>query len=235
MTESISRRKAIASPLILAGCGSASPYFGRIIPPNSRRLVHSNGEEPSTLDPAQSVGGNGDVIIAALLDSLTSLNPLTLEPAAGLATHYQANAAGTQYTFYLRGHPKPQGIRLPNTDSLPADFVRGRRAPDDRVPAFWSDGTRVTAGDFVRAWRRLAHPATAAPLGFYLTPVVNAEEVTKGVRGSEDLGVRALDEFTFQFDLTAPISSFVRPKFPPPKGPFERGTSNRLAQDTMNA
>jgi oligopeptide transport system substrate-binding protein len=210
MSPPISRRSILTAPLALAGCASASPYFGRTTPPASQRLVHSNGEEPSSLDPAQSVGGNGDVIVAALLDSLTALDPFTLEPAAALATHYEVDSRGTQYTFFLRGHPRPRGIRLPNSDSLPSEFSRGRRAPSDRIPALWSDGKPITAEDFVYSWRRIVDPATAAPLAFYLTSLGNYDEIVKGLKPSTALAVHALDKFTFQVDLTAPTPWLLR-------------------------
>jgi oligopeptide transport system substrate-binding protein len=37
-----------------------------------------------------------------------------------------------------------------------------------RPEAVWSDGTPVTANDFVYAWRRAADPATASPYSWYL-------------------------------------------------------------------
>ena len=165
MSSAISRRNVLAAPLALAGCATASPYFGRTTPPASQRLVYSNGEEPSSLDPAQSVGSKSEIIMTALLDSLTAFDPLTLQPAAALATHYHVDTGGTQYTFFLRGHSKPRGIRLPNTDSLPREFSRGRKAPPDRIPALWSDGAPITAHDFVYSWRRFVDPATAALYG----------------------------------------------------------------------
>ena len=69
MSLAVSRRHLFAAPLALAGCATAGPYFGRTMPPRSRRLVHSNGEEPGTLDPAQSVGANSEIIMGMLLDS----------------------------------------------------------------------------------------------------------------------------------------------------------------------
>ena len=146
--------------------------------------------------------------MAALLDSLTALDPLTLQPAAALATHYEVDSRGTRYTFYLRGHPNPRGIRLPNTDYLPQEFSREHRAPADRSPARWSDGTSVTAHDFVYSWRRFVDPATGAWAAFYLAPLRNAEEIAKGLNSSDKLSVRAVDDFTFQFDLVAPMPSF---------------------------
>ena len=210
MSSPISRRHVLAAPLALAGCATASPYFGRTTPPGSQRLVHSNGEEPSSLDPALSIGGGNDAVVAALLDSLISFSPLTYEPAAALATHYELDSQGTRYTFFLRGHPQPRGTRLPNTDSLPWEFGRGRKAPPDRTPARWSDGRLVTAHDFVYSWRRILDPSTAAPMAFYLMSVGNAEDIVKGAKPPKTLAIRALDEFTFQFELSAPTPSFLR-------------------------
>ena len=75
----------LATPLALAGCATAGTYFGKTTPPQRQRLVYSNGEEPASLDPAQSVGANSEIIMSALLDSLTALDPSTLE-CLGLLT-----------------------------------------------------------------------------------------------------------------------------------------------------
>ena len=205
MSLTVSRRHLFAAPLALAGCATAGPYFGRTVPPRSRRLVHSNGEEPGTLDPAQSVGASSEIIMGMLLDSLTALHPVTLEPAAGLATHYEVDSCGTRYTFYLRGHSKPRGTRLPNRDSLPAEISRGRKARPDRIPAVWSENSLITAHDFVFSWRRFADPATAAPMAFYLAPIH-----TTDAKDPSALAVRAIDDFTFQFDLASPTPSFLK-------------------------
>ena len=108
MSLPVSRRKVLAAPLAFAGCAGGSPYFCKAAAPSSQRLVHANGGEPSTLDPALLLAGNGDQVVAALLESLTSLHPITHQQAAGLATHYTVNEGGTRYTFYLRGHRAPQ-------------------------------------------------------------------------------------------------------------------------------
>ena len=206
--ETISRRGILAAPLVLAGCASASPYFGRTTPPGSQRLVYANGEEPSSLDPAQSMGGGGDNVIAAILDSLVALDPLTLEPAAGLATHYEVDTSGTRYTLFYKDTQSLVEFAFAIQILYPRRLSNGRKAPPDRIPALWSDGVPVTAHDFVYSWRRLVDPATGAPMAFYLAPLGNADEVTKGAKPPSTLAVRAIDDFTFQFDLVAPISYF---------------------------
>jgi ABC-type oligopeptide transport system substrate-binding subunit len=158
-------------------------------------------------------------IINALFDGLTKFHPTTLEPMAGLATHYETNADQTQFTFYLRGHPNPRGIKLPNTDTLrqkfqegrlTEDFAREHTAPPDRIPARWSDGTIITAHDFVYSWRRVVDPRTASADANQLYYIRNAEEINRGKRKLQDLGVRALDDYTFQADLRSPTPFFLQ-------------------------
>jgi ABC-type oligopeptide transport system substrate-binding subunit len=74
----------------------------------------------------------------------------------------------------------------------------------------WSDGSPVTARDFVYSWRRFVAPATAAPMASYLAPVAGAEAIMKGSKPPDSLAVRAVDDFTFQFDLAAPAPFFLK-------------------------
>ena len=136
----ISRRALLAAPLALAACAKAGDYLGTTQPPSGQELTYLIGGEPETLDPARTTGGFEEFIIPALFEGLTGYHPQTLEPMAALATHYEVSADELHFTFYLRGHPSPRGIRLPNTDTLrteflegrlPQDFSRGRHAPPD--------------------------------------------------------------------------------------------------------
>src|SRR5262245_13615598 len=120
MNPQISRRTLLTSgPLALAACETArGAYFGKTDPPSSQRLVYLVGGEPDTLDPGKVTGAYESFIIPALFEGLTNFHPTTAQPMAALATHYDVNADFTQYTFHLRGHPRPTGVKLPNTDTL---------------------------------------------------------------------------------------------------------------------
>ncbi len=78
-----------------------------------------------------------------------------------------------------------------------------------RQGAKWSDGSPVTANDFVFSWRRLVDPATAAEYAYMLAPVVNAEAITKGEKKPDELGVKAVDDTTFEVTLNAPTPYFL--------------------------
>ena len=220
-SKRFTRRELCAGGILFAGCRTADgAYFGKTDPPSSQRLVYLIGSEPDSLDPAKTTGGYERFIVPALFEGLTDFHPTTAQPMAALATHYEVNADFTRYTFYLRGHSKPRGVKLPNTDTLRAeyesgvlnqDFSRGHRAPSDSVPARWSDGTVITAEDFVYSWRRVVDPATAAPQYAYLLFYVrNAEQISAGKLPPDSLSVRALDEFTFQIDLRTPTTFFMQ-------------------------
>ncbi len=78
-----------------------------------------------------------------------------------------------------------------------------------RAGATWSDGSPVTADDFVFSWRRIVDPATAAEYAYMLAPVANAEDITAGKKKPDELGVKAVDASTFEVTLNAPTPYFL--------------------------
>ena len=74
----------------------------------------------------------------------------------------------------------------------------------------WSNGTKVTAKDFVFAWRRLADPKTASEYGFMISiaGIKNADDVLEGKKGVEELGVTAKDDETLVVELSHPVTFF---------------------------
>ena len=74
----------------------------------------------------------------------------------------------------------------------------------------WSDGTPVTAEDFVYSWRRLLDPATAAEYASIMYPVKNAEKINSGeIKDLTQLGVRAIDDKTLEVTLENPTGYFL--------------------------
>lgn len=120
--------------------------------------------------------GNSAAVI--LYDLFTGL--MTLDAAGklvpGVAESYSVSEDGLTYTFTLR---------------------------DDAV---WSDGTPLTADDFVYSFRRLLTPETAARFASQLSPIVNAQAINKGEKPPEALGVQAVDPRTLVVTLTQPTA-----------------------------
>lgn len=75
----------------------------------------------------------------------------------------------------------------------------------------WSDGSDLTANDFVYAWLRAMDPATASEYSWlwHYTNVVGAEDFVNGEGAKEDVGISAPDDYTFVVELMAPTDYFV--------------------------
>ncbi len=77
--------------------------------------------------------------------------------------------------------------------------------------AMWADETPVTADDFVYAWQRAIDPATGSPYGpFMMSGVVeNAKAISEETMEVSELGVKAIDEKTFEVKLERPVPYFL--------------------------
>lgn len=97
-----------------------------------------------------------------------------------------------------------------------------------RDDAKWSDGSPVTANDFVYAWKRDVNPKEAGDYAYIFgsANIKNAEEIMdkdSDLFGKVDkLGVKALDEKTLQVTLSKPTPYFVSLMTFPPFYPLKK-------------
>jgi len=146
-------------------------------------------DQPASLDPGQTQYTYEAAVLRAVSEPLLQPKPdlSGVEPAA--AQSYEVNGAGTAYVFHLR--------------------------PAAR---YW-DGTPVKAQDFVYAWQRLVDPRLAAPdETLFADAILNGEKVSlmdpqrdKATIDSAlgTLGLKAVDDLTFQVQLQQPYPAFV--------------------------
>ena len=105
-----------------------------------------------------------------------------------IAESYDLSDDGLTYTFHLRSDAK------------------------------WSNGTPVTAADFVFAWQRAVDPAVASEYAYMLSDIgqiKNAAEIIAGDMDKSELGVTAVDDTTLQVELNVPVSYFLSLMFFP--------------------
>jgi len=138
-------------------------------------LLIGNFAEPLDLDPQVAYAATDFNIIGALFEGLTVLDERTSRALPGVAESWEASPDGLVYTFHLR------------------------------ADARWSDGDPVTARDFLFSFQRILTPAFAATYSYMLWPIRNAEAFNAGkITDFSQVGVRALNERTFQVTLTYP-------------------------------
>ena len=140
----------------------------------------SVGPEPADLDPQRTSGTLEAEILRALGEGLVNLDSRDLHPVPGAAESWTISPDGLVYTFRLR-----RGLR-------------------------WSDGTPLTAADFVAGVRRELSPEIGSALASSLWPIRNAEAFSK-VRLTDfaKVGVRASDPQTVEFTLDRPTAYFL--------------------------
>ncbi|MEJ1302388.1 peptide ABC transporter substrate-binding protein [Lactiplantibacillus plantarum] len=86
--------------------------------------------------------------------------------------------------------------------------------------AKWSDGSKITAQDFVYSWKRTVTPATKSQYAYLFSGVKNADEIVAGKKSPSTLGVKAQGEHTFIVTLDKPITYFKKSMTYPLFGPI---------------
>lgn len=186
----------LASAMVLSACGGskdAAPTGG-----DTGTTTAQNGESGAPaegtsggLDLAVQIGPDPETVDPALNSSIDGGNMIlhafetlmTVDSenkiVGGQAESFEVSEDGLTYTFHLR-----DGLK-------------------------WSDGTPLTANDFVYSWKRLADPNTAAPYaGDMLGYVKGYEEAAAG--NLDALGVSAPDEKTLVVELSVPCVYFSK-------------------------
>lgn len=78
-----------------------------------------------------------------------------------------------------------------------------------RTNAKWSDGKNVIADDFVYALQRAANPLSGAEYTSFIEYIKNAAKILSRELPVEQLGVKAINDYTLEITLEAPIGYFL--------------------------
>ncbi len=149
--------------------------------------------------------------------------------------------ATDQVSFFVIGHVIEGLTRYgKNGEIIPG--VAEKWSIDDQGATFnlrknvkWSDGSPLTAQDFVFAWRMAVDPKTASEYAFILFPVKNAEAISQGKMDKEMLGVQAPDPHTLKVTFEKPCGYFLSltafSTYSPAREEFYENKKDRYAAD----
>ena len=121
-------------------------------------------------------------------------------------------------------------VRLDKDDNPVPGVAKSWTVSDDqkvytfhlREEACWSNGTGVTADDFVFGIQRAIQPSTGSETAYTLYNIKNAEAVNKGKSDVSDLGISAENKTTVKIELEHPDSGFLNVLATPPAMPCNR-------------
>jgi len=169
---------AVITAVILAGC---SPTERAVDVGVRDGVLHiGNGTEPQGLDPHLMTGVPEFHIMDALFEGLVSIDPVTREPAPGVAASWDVSADGRTYTFHLQENAR------------------------------WSDGVPLTAHDFVGSYERIMNPVLAGEYAYLFEIIENGPAYLSGALTDFDqVGVKAPDDHTLVIRLEHPVPYFL--------------------------
>ncbi|MGL5038592.1 MAG: ABC transporter substrate-binding protein [Aeromonas sp.] len=178
------KKTMISTVLMAALFGTTNVALAADVPAGTKladiqQLVKGNGSEPATLDPHKTEGTVESNILRDLFEGLVTSGPKG-EILPAMAQSWETTD-NKHYIFHLRKDAK------------------------------WSNGDPVTAHDFEFAFKRAVDPNTASPYSWYLEipTIVNASKIIAGKQPADSLGVKALDDYTFEVQLEKPVPYFV--------------------------
>ena len=94
----------------------------------------------------------------------------------------------------------------------------------------WSNGTPVTAHDFVFAFQ-LMGTLPGAAYADYLNTMVNGTAILAGTMAPDTLGVTALDDKTLEIQLVSPVSYFIEMLVTPTMAPINQAFYEEVGAD----
>lgn len=157
-----------------------------------------NGAEPKDLDPNTYQSAIEYTVLSALFEGLVNIANDGETILPGVAERWEVSPDALVYTFHLRRDAR------------------------------WSDGTAVTADDFLYSFRRLFTPSVAAATADMGYAIANSREMVTGkISDPEQLGVRAVNAHLLEVRLEhpAPYILFVlggAPFHPLPRAVVDR-------------
>ncbi|TKM80982.1 peptide ABC transporter substrate-binding protein [Enterococcus faecalis] len=137
------------------------------------------GTPVQSLDPATAVDQTSITLLANVMEGLYRLDEKNQPQPALAAGQPKVSNDGKTYTIVIRDGAK------------------------------WSDGTPITAEDFVVAWQRVVAPETASPNVELFSTIKNAKEIISGKQPKEKLGVKSNGEQTLIIELEEPTPYFT--------------------------
>ena len=202
-------------------------------------LISCGNNSTSSVDSNKTESSNGTTSQSA--DSLKvhiDVEVASMDPQIATdGTSFEVLAAVTEGLFSVDNAGAPIKA-LADTVEKSEDGLKYTITLKD---AKWTNGTPVTANDFVFAWRRLVDPKVASEYAFIvgIAGIKNADAIAAGEMELDKLGVTAKDEKTLEIELDTPVPFFESlmsfPSFLPVNEEFfnQCGDSFATSPDTI--
>ncbi|WP_270893712.1 peptide ABC transporter substrate-binding protein [Listeria welshimeri] len=196
-------------------------------------LAACGGNDSSKDKATTSTGDKGDKKVVNLMESAEIPSMDSVKGTDGVS--FTAQNQVFEGLYYLDKDDQTQpGVAASDPEISDDQKVYTIKLRDD---AKWSNGTKVTAHDFVYAWQKIVNPATAAEYAVLFDGLIaNATDIINGKKKPEELGVKALDDTTLEITLENPTPYFhsllTFPTFYPQNEKYSESQGDDYAKDS---
>ncbi|QSX06162.1 peptide ABC transporter substrate-binding protein [Sedimentibacter sp. zth1] len=194
---------AVAMTFSIAGCGKSDKNDENSTNNDSSNNVVNEGNDSNAGEKTTDLDGN------QYYNTYLASDPTSLD----------VSLRSDSYSSTIISNVNEGLVRLEDRDGdyfmAPGDAQTWETSEDGKVWTFhlgdnkWSDGEPVTAQQYVYSLQRSAKPETGCPNGWFLTPVLNYDEISKGEKDVSELGVKAIDEKTLEITLSNVTPAFL--------------------------
>jgi peptide/nickel transport system substrate-binding protein/oligopeptide transport system substrate-binding protein len=175
------KRAAFLALSILVVCAGVLFAADNPASPKVREFVMADSPQSMSLDPLHTFTSFESQFYTAIYEGLVVADPLTLEPVPGVARSWESSEDGKTWTFFLRSD------------------------------AFYSNGDRVRARDFVASWLRMIDPANNAEYSFFYDVIKGAHAYRTGAqKDPSTVGITAVSDDELRVELETPAAHFLK-------------------------
>lgn len=135
-----------------------------------------------------------------------------MQTEPNLDPHWNAGSTGAMVQSAIREglyRVTETGIELAGAENVTVNDDATVWTFNLRKDAVWNDGQPVTAGDYVYSMQRLVNPEVSSTyMRDYGQFLKNGLEIADGTVALEELGVKAIDDYTLEITLANPCTFF---------------------------
>ena len=142
-------------------------------------VKYSITDDPQQMDPTLNTYSRSSIVLQNLFQGLYKLGSDGVNFVPACAESVAVSEDGMSYTFTLK-----KGLK-------------------------WSDGSDLTAKDFEYSWKRVLNPEVASGSASDLWVLKNGKEYNEGGATADDVGVKAVDDYTLEVETSYYAPWFV--------------------------
>lgn len=171
-------QKEYVEDVIVYGYGLNTSYKYAKMNNGSKDLRTTINSDIPTLDISKATDSTSFLVLGNILEGLTTLDK-DGNVVPAIAESWTQSEDGKTWTFNIRKDAK------------------------------WSNGESITAKDFEYSFKRTLNPDTASQYGYLFNDIVGAEDYNGGkVDNADNVGVKAIDDYTFEVTLNRRVNYF---------------------------